>query len=164
MEAIKQAFSGVDMIFHCGDIYSPYVLDQLEEVAPVKAVLGNGDFIHDDARLSMTYDLLLEGHPVHINHYFPFEDMETLVNTLKRPHASTSPEFDAELRQHLRLLKNRPRIIIFGHTHRALIYRNEDVVIINPGSPTVPLMRHWKGSVVLLTLEPGVISPSLVRI
>ena len=68
------------------------------------------------------------------------------------------------LTRHLGTIQDPPDIIIFGHTHRALIYRNDDVVIINPGSPTLPFNRYWRGSVVLLTLEPGKISPSIVRI
>jgi uncharacterized protein len=164
METIKEAFCGADMVFHCGDIYSPYILDRLEEIAPVKAVLGNGDFIRNDERVSMTHDLVLEGYSIHLDHYFPFDDMELLVNSMKRPQANFSTEFDAALAQHLRLIEDAPDVIIFGHTHRALVYRNDDVLIINPGSPTVPLMRHWRGSVVLLTLEPGKISTSIVRI
>ncbi|MCX6007873.1 MAG: YfcE family phosphodiesterase [Chloroflexi bacterium] len=164
MEAIKKAFSGVDMIFHCGDIYSTYLLDQLEEIAPLKAALGNGDFIQRNERVSLTHDLVLEGYSIHLTHYFPFDEMEHLLSELKRPQDNFSPEFDAMLTQQLRLIQDPPDIIIFGHTHRALVYRNDDVVIINPGSPTVPLQRNWRGSVVLLTLEPGKISPSIIRI
>jgi uncharacterized protein len=152
------------MIFHCGDIYSTYLLDQLEEIAPLKAALGNGDFIQRDERVKVIHDVVLEGYSIHLNHFFPFDDMEHLLSELKRPQDNYLPEFDSMLTQHLSLMQDPPDIIIFGHTHRALIYRNYDVVIINPGSPTVPLLRHWRGSVVLLTLEPGKIFPSLVRI
>ena len=164
MEAIKEAFSGVDMILHCGDIYSTYLLDQLEEIAPLKAALGNGDFIQRNERVKLTHDLELEGYSIHLTHYFPFDEMEHLLSELKRPHDNFSPKFEAMLSQHLSQIQDPPDIIIFGHTHRALVYRNDDVVIINPGSPTVPLQRHWRGSVVLLNLEPGKISPSIVRI
>ena len=164
MEAIKEAFSGVDMIFHCGDIYSVSLLDQLEEIAPLKAALGNGDFMQRDERVKLTHDLVLEGYSIHLTHYFPFDEMELLLSELKRPRDNVSPEFDAMLIQQLSLVQDPPDIIIFGHTHRALVYRNDDVVIVNPGSPTVPLQRHWRGSVMLLTLEPGKISPSIVRI
>ncbi len=164
MEAIKETFSAVDMIFHCGDIYSAYLLDQLEEIAPLKVALGNGDFIQRDERVKSTHDLVREGYSIHLTHYFPFDEMEYLLSELKRPQANFSPEFDAMLKHNLSLIHDPPDIIIFGHTHRALIYRNNDVVIINPGSPTVPLQRHWRGSVVLLDLEPGKISPSIVRI
>jgi len=164
MEAIKEAFCGVDMIFHCGDIYSTYLLDQFEKIAPLKAALGNGDFIRRDERVKLTHDLVLEGYSIHLTHYFPFDEMEHLLSEVKRPRDNVSPKFDAMLTHHLSLIQDPPDIIIFGHTHRALVYRNDDVVIINPGSPTVPLQRHWRGSVVLLNLEPGKISPSIVRI
>ena len=164
MEAIKKAFSGVDMILHGGDIYSTSLLDRLEEIAPVRAAIGNGDFIQRDDRVSFTHDLTLEGFSVHLGHYFPFPDMELDLSRLKRPQANFSPEFDALLTGHLNLILEPPDIIIFGHTHRALVYRNDDVVIINPGSPTVPFQRNWRGSVVLLTLEPGKISTAIIRI
>lgn len=164
MEAIKEAFNGVDMIFHCGDIYSAHLLDHLEKIAPLKAALGNGDFIQRDERVKLTHDLVLEGYSIHLTHYFPFDEMEHLLSEVKRPRDNVSPGFDAMLTYHLSLIQDPPDIIIFGHTHRALVYRNDDVVIINPGSPTVPLQRHWRGSVALLNLEPGKISTSIVRI
>jgi uncharacterized protein len=164
MEAIKEAFNGVDLILHCGDIYSTYLLDQLEEIAPLKAALGNGDFIQRDERVKVIHELVLEGYSIHLHHFFPFDEMEYLLSELKRPQDNFLPEFDTMLAHHLSLIQDPPDIIIFGHTHRALIYRNDKVVIINPGSPTVPLLRHWRGSVVLLTLEPGKICPSLIRI
>lgn len=164
MDAIQKAFSGVDMIFHCGDVYSQYLLDQLEEIAPIRVAMGNGDYNLRDKRVRLTHDLMLKGFSIHLTHYFPFPEMEQLLSELKRPQANFSPEFDAMLTQHLREMENPPDIIIFGHTHRALIYRRDDIVIINPGSPTVPFMRHWRGSVVLLTLKKGNIDPVIVRI
>jgi len=164
MEAIKEAFKGVDMVLHCGDIYSASLLDQLEKIAPVKAALGNGDFIQRDKRVKTAHDFILEGYYIHLTHYFPFDEMEILLSEMKRPHDNVSPEFDVMLARNLEQIQAPPDIIIFGHTHRALVYRNDDVVIINPGSPTVPFNRYWRGTVVLLTLEPGKISPSIVRI
>lgn len=56
---IYEAFRGVDLIMHAGDLMVPEVIDWLEEVAPVMAVWGNGDFRGwertvppDDPRLS----------------------------------------------------------------------------------------------------------------
>jgi len=164
MEAIQKAFHGVDMILHGGDIYSTSLLDELEKVAPVLAAKGNGDFIQRDSRVSFTHDLMLEGLSIHLGHYFPFPDMELELSRLKRPMANFSPEFDAILTEHLHLIPEPPDIIIFGHTHRALVYRNDDVVIINPGSPTVPFQRNWRGSVVRLNLDQGKISTEILRI
>ena len=90
MEAIRGAFKGVDMVLHCGDIYSSSLLDQLEEIAPLKAALGNGDFIQRDERVRVTHDLVLEGYSIHLTHYFPFDEMEYLLSEMKRP-GTTSP-------------------------------------------------------------------------
>jgi len=37
---VKEAFQGVDLILHAGDIWIPSVLDDLETVAPVMAAWG----------------------------------------------------------------------------------------------------------------------------
>ena len=56
---VYDAFRGVDLIMHAGDLMVPEVIDWLAEVAPVMAVWGNGDFRGwqrtvppDDPRLS----------------------------------------------------------------------------------------------------------------
>ena len=48
---VFDAFAGVDAILHAGDVWSPAVLDELEQVAPVHVARGNGDFGVDDPRL-----------------------------------------------------------------------------------------------------------------
>ncbi len=40
---VMEALRGCDMILHGGDISSPGILKQLEQIAPVKAVRGNND-------------------------------------------------------------------------------------------------------------------------
>ena len=42
-QKVLDAFSNVDLIIHAGDLTSPKVLDELEEIAPVMAVQGNMD-------------------------------------------------------------------------------------------------------------------------
>ena len=41
---VFDAFRGVDLIMHGGDLMVPDVIDWLEEIAPVLAVEGNGDY------------------------------------------------------------------------------------------------------------------------
>ena len=41
--AIPEAFSGVDLILHAGDVGPAAVLDELEAIAPVRGVFGNVD-------------------------------------------------------------------------------------------------------------------------
>ena len=40
---VFEAFQGVDMIMHAGDVHEFYVLDELERVAPVISARGNGE-------------------------------------------------------------------------------------------------------------------------
>lgn len=40
--------SGVDAILHAGDVMSPQALDELQQIAPVHAVLGNNDALLAD--------------------------------------------------------------------------------------------------------------------
>ena len=42
---VYEAMQGVDLIMHAGDLMVPEVIDWLEEVAPVMAVQGNGDYL-----------------------------------------------------------------------------------------------------------------------
>ncbi len=46
---VREAFKGVDLILHAGDIYQPRVLDELETIAPVLAARGNGDWAFPQA-------------------------------------------------------------------------------------------------------------------
>ena len=41
---VYDALRGVDLIMHAGDLHDTIVLDWLEELAPVRAVSGNGDY------------------------------------------------------------------------------------------------------------------------
>ena len=42
-EKVFEAFSEVDLIMHAGDLTSPKVIDDLEQIAPVMAIQGNMD-------------------------------------------------------------------------------------------------------------------------
>ncbi len=72
------AFDGVDMIMHAGDIHELYVLDALEEVAPVMAARGNGEdggggrpVQPEDPRVKYAWLLELGGLWVGLTHYVP---------------------------------------------------------------------------------------------
>src|SRR6201988_2332954 len=40
---VFEAFRGIDLVMHAGDVYVNRVLDELSAIAPVIAALGNGD-------------------------------------------------------------------------------------------------------------------------
>jgi putative phosphoesterase len=111
----------LDLILHAGDVTSPELLERLEEFAPTIAVRGNADHLHlpeeqvvdvEDVRIG-----LLHGH-----HFF---SLNAQFLTLKALDMGVD-------------------VLIFGHTHRfyhdTYSLHGNQVVLLNPGSPTFPRM------------------------
>ena len=125
------ALEGVALILHAGDVGGQDVLTQLQTIAPLHAVYGNVDAPGEPglrAQIAMT----LEGKSIHVSH----------GHELGRP----TPErllarYDAD-------------ILIYGHTHHALIEKQRNRLVINPGAAG-PRRFGVKPSVARLTLEAG---------
>ena len=64
---VIDALGGTDCILHCGDISSRRILDQLEQIAPVKAVRGNNDGKWAE-HLPLSLDFELGGLRVYMTH------------------------------------------------------------------------------------------------
>jgi uncharacterized protein len=108
---IPKLFTGVDHILHAGDIGFPAILLQLEQIAPVTAVLGNTD----DAGF----------------HYRETEVVEVagrkfLVHHIVNPHAVADP-------LKTRIVRERPDVVVFGHTHKPFCQTLGGVLFFNPG-------------------------------
>ena len=136
---IFEAFEGVDLILHAGDLVEAHVLDDLEVVAPVLAAQGNHDLhITTDERVKPLHILELEGYTVALLHYF---------------------EPVAERRQWLMrtfLGGIWPDVVIHGDTHFERIDHIDGALCINPGSATLPRnMSPRLGHIAYLTLERG---------
>ena len=58
---INEAFKGVDLILHGGDIVHPMVLDWCEAIAPTRACRGNNDSGWDDPRMEEVVLMDVEG-------------------------------------------------------------------------------------------------------
>src|ERR1700722_16105683 len=139
---VAKAFAGVQLILHAGDVGGPAVLAALATIARVEAVYGNVDDPHDPA-LRAERVVTLGGVTIHVSH----------GHELKRP----TPE--------LALVRYRGDVVVFGHTHRALIARDDAKrTAVNPGSagprrfdlpPTVALMsiRGGEAEVEIVRLE-----------
>ena len=102
---ITPAFEGVEAIVHAGDLGSTAILEALGETAPVYAVRGNNDDKIGGLGLPMQEDFQLAGVHFHLVHQLP--------------QARPTPDTD---------------VVVFGHSHRALIERRGDVLFINPGA------------------------------
>ena len=146
-EEVREAFAGVDLILHAGDIVAPGVLDWLERIAPTLAARGNNDLGWADPRLKERHDLELAGWRIAMVH-----DMEPE----ERPIDLLVERF---------LDGHRPHVIFTGHTHYERLERRDGVLQINSGSPTQPhLFSPRLGTVGLLELEPGALRARVLRL
>ena len=145
---VFDAFAGVDAILHAGDVWSPAVIDELEEVAPVHVARGNGDFGVDDARLQEHCVLRFDGVTVAMLHDFP--------SPSRRP-----PDF--VLAQAKKRFPNAsPDVIVCGHTHIEEVHDVQGLLCVNPGSPTLPYNKSLRlGTIGFLTVADGMASAEL---
>ena len=143
------AFRGVDLIFHAGDIHELHVLDALERVAPVYAARGNGEdgsggrpVQPEDPRVRYSWLLELEGLKVGITHYIPVPE---------RP-----PNFTVARWVERFFPEAKPDVIVSGDTHVELITSVDGILCVNPGSPTYPHNYDTQlGTIGFLELDAG---------
>ena len=160
-EPILRAFSRVDLILHCGDLESLSVLDEIEKIAPVKAVRGHTDPFEDSDRLQDgTRIVTIENINIGMIHdlEWPNPGIPYRDNQLVFP--------DTGLEQLLyKKFGQLVDIVVFGDTHEEMIQREKDVLFINPGSPTRPSIRrlgHTFGTVVVMDITSDTCSVEIV--
>jgi putative phosphoesterase len=141
-EIVFEVFKDVDMILHAGDLVSIDVLKQLQDVAPTHCVRGNMDKYYG-RDLPENEIINLHGHRIGLNHgeVYPRGDTQQLKYT--------ALELDVD-------------ILITGHTHWAFIKELNEVLLLNPGSPTVPRMSD--PSVMLLEIDDSKVESQIIKI
>ncbi|MDE0036598.1 MAG: metallophosphoesterase family protein [Gammaproteobacteria bacterium] len=145
---VFDAFDGVDAIWHAGDVWSPVLLDELEEIAPVRVARGNGDLGQDDARLEDQCVLTFDGMTIAMLHDFPTPEHRPAELILDRAR--------------LRFPDVSPDVIVYGHTHIEAIDHVNGLLCVNPGSPTLPRNKSLRlGTIGFLNLERGAIDAEL---
>ena len=152
---VAAAFQGVDVIIHAGDIYVPSCLDWLEEIAPVYAVeLGANAQFKEDARVVDRKRVLhLGGHTIGLTHDLLVPGMAQEITELS-PLAKHFPP-DSALSTALETVFDAAvDIVIFGHTHYAVVEEYQGILMVNPGSPSLPKQLRRLGQVAILELEP----------
>ena len=153
---VHEAFDGVDYIFHAGDIHEFFVLDALEEIAPVYAARGNGEdgsggrpVQPEDPRVRYAWDLEMEGVHVGLTHFVPAKLEHPPNVTVARWVERFFPD-------------KTPDVIVYGDTHTELINEIDGILCVNPGSPTYP--NNYKtqyGTIGFLELDAGRATPSV---
>ena len=131
------ALRDVELIVHAGDVGGGKVLAELRRLVPVRAVYGNVDD-PQDPDLENTIELDVDGVRVHVSHGHEL-GMPTPDRLLARYSAD---------------------VIVYGHTHRALVHRAGPRLVVNPGAAG-PRRFNLKPSVALLTIENGDVDVTL---
>ncbi len=150
-EQVARALEGVDLILHAGDMHVIDVIDELEAIAPVIAVRGNGDApdpwnklrpgVPDDPRVHESTVLRCEGFALGVTHAFPTVD--------EAPWSSHEATMG-------RLFGEKVDVVVCGDTHVEKIYQDDDLFLVNPGSPTLPHnLTDRLGTVGILELNEG---------
>lgn len=133
--AIPRIFSGVSWILHGGDVGWTWVLMELGRIAPVTAVLGNTD---DGLHLEETEFLEVAERRFLIHHIVE----------------GTSPESPIQRR----IAREKPDVVIFGHTHRRHCQTLGPTLFFNPGYAGHVRFKLPR-SVAILTCYRGHITP-----
>lgn len=127
--------ASADLILHAGDVTAPDVLDWCEAFAPVLVARGNND-LFEDARMADRQILDIEGWRLGMTHELRPES---------RPMATL-------LRDHLG--GERVDVLVGGDTHVERLEFREDVLFVNPGSPTLPHHKEYRlGTAAVLDIE-----------
>jgi putative phosphoesterase len=132
---VEKIFAGVNHILHAGDIGYASIILELQFIAPVTAALGNTDS-DIGFRLTETVELARKKFLVH-HIVSPRELSETVA---------------------ARIAKDRPDVVVFGHTHKKFSETVNGVLFFNPGYAGKPKFGAER-SVAILHLDGKEIRP-----
>jgi uncharacterized protein len=107
---VRDIFEGVDHIIHAGDIGLPWIILELEDIAPVTAVIGNTD---SGINYKETELVQIGARRFLIHHIV---DPQGLTDKLRR-----------------KIIRENPDVVVFGHTHKPFCETIGNTLFLNPG-------------------------------
>lgn len=122
----------MDMVIHCGDVEgSEYLISESSGCKTV-IVQGNNDYFSDLPRemivkLGKYKALVTHGHAYYVN-----MGHEHLVREAK---------------------KRKVDMVIYGHTHRPVITKENGILVLNPGSLTYPRQMERKYTYIIMEID-----------
>ncbi|HUY29091.1 MAG TPA: YfcE family phosphodiesterase [Candidatus Binataceae bacterium] len=148
---VFEVFRGVDLVMHAGDVYVNRVLDELAQIAPVIAALGNGDEGLDGHRFMLAPDAR-----VREAHLIELEGLRIgLVHAVPTPEETSDEVFARAIERNF---GGPVDIIVQGHSHIEGIVRYGATLVVNPGSATLPRnLVGIPGTVAILEISCGAI-------
>lgn len=143
---VREFLETVDLILHAGDVIAPSVVHWCEQFAPVKVARGNND-LFEHASLADRHIFDVDGWRIGLVHQV-------------RPESRPVKElFDDGLKGEV------VDILIAGDTHVERLEFREDVLFMNPGSPTLPHHKDFRlGSVGLLEIDASKAYGEIVKL
>lgn len=130
---VEKIFAGVDHILHAGDIGYAVIVLELEFIAPVTAVNGNNDA---DLSYKETETVQLGAKKFIVHHIVnPFEPSERLQKRIQR---------------------ERPDVVVFGHTHKKFSQTVDGILFFNPGYAGKPKLGAERSVAILHCDENGI--------
>jgi len=131
---VKDVFAGVDHILHAGDVGTAWITFQLEQIAPVTAVIGN-----TDAGLSLRENEVVE-----------LGGRRFMVQHIVNPQTP-----DERLRR--QLARHQPDVLVFGHTHKAFDQVIAGTRFFNPGYSGRPKFNQPRSVPVFHCDDAGIV-------
>ena len=123
---IAELFAGVGHILHAGDVGNASIIAELEEIAPVTAVYGNTDV------------------------KLPLKEMETIELAGRKflvHHIVNPSSLSDRLKE--RIARERPHVVVFGHTHKRFCETLGGILFLNPGYSGAPKLNLERGAAIL---------------
>jgi putative phosphoesterase len=130
---ILKLFQGVDHILHGGDIGLPWLILELESIAPVTAISGNNDV---GLEYKDTEVVQLDGRKFLLHHIVDAHNPE---DKIKR-----------------RIIRENPDVVIFGHTHKGFCEKIGQTLYFNPGYAGTPRFNLPRSVAILTCDESGI--------
>lgn len=131
---IPELFVRAGHILHAGDVGLPWLLTELQRVAPVAAVAGNTD---DPAW-----------------GYAPTKFVELAARKFFIQHIVHPHDLAGE--RQWPVAPGRPDVVVFGHTHKRFCETLEGVLYLNPGYAGRPKFGIERSAAVLHCDENGI--------
>ena len=134
-QSISNVFKKTDLIIHAGDIGDPKIIDALEKIAPTRAVRGNMDMGKWARHLRQNETIKINRKRLYVIH-----DVFKL-------------DINAE--------SDNYHVVIYGHTHRPQVEKQQGILYVNPGSAIQPGFGY-PPSVALLEIKSDSIRARLI--
>jgi len=178
-EQVFRAFDGVELILHGGDIYTAAALDHLQSLAPVLAVGEGVDHAIGSPRVEVKRVLELEGARIGMVHCLQLPGVlseifpgtidllrhhrEAGLGTRLAPSAGDPGSQRLDVSRALySVFDTNVDVCIFGDTHYEVLEYHDEVLLLNPGSPTLPHQMMRLGTVCVMEVNDGRVTARLV--